>query len=149
MSDQKLREEGVTGQEQLKLFRSSWNTFLPEPHVQLFESRGRITPRSVPMKRRRVEESFPSTAAAYESTPWKPKLVIDEEEDDVEEEVIDFVRGNFDELASPYLKPYFYNGRFLDKQYGIRKEDDGSFMIGDSTSVRWRQERYFYKGDTF
>ena len=33
--------------------------------------------------------------------------------------------------ASPYIVPYFYNRRFLDTQYGIRKVGD-SFMIGDS-----------------
>jgi len=25
-----------------------------------------------------------------------------------------------------------HNARFLDKQYGIRREDDGRFLIGDS-----------------
>jgi hypothetical protein len=32
------------------------------------------------------------------------------------------------EIASPYLTP---NTRFLDKQYGIRRDDDGTFMIGN------------------
>ena len=39
---------------------------------------------------------------------------------------------NFEEIASPYLKPYQFNARFLDKKYGIRRQDDGRFMIGDS-----------------
>ena len=37
----------------------------------------------------------------------------------------------FGEIACPYLKPYIHYARFLDKQYGIRKDDD-IFMIGDS-----------------
>jgi hypothetical protein len=36
------------------------------------------------------------------------------------------------ELASPYFKPNLHNARFLDKQYGIRREYDGRFMIDDS-----------------
>ena len=36
-------------------------------------------------------------------------------------------------MASPYPTPYFYNRRFIDKQYGIEREDDSSFMIGDFT----------------
>ena len=40
--------------------------------------------------------------------------------------------GQDDEIACPYLNPYMHNARFLDKQYGIRREDPGRFMIGDS-----------------
>ena len=50
----------------------------------------------------------------------------------MEEEVSDLGRQNFSELASPYLKPYLHTSRFLYKQNGIRKVDDGRFMIGDS-----------------
>ena len=70
------------------------------------------------MKRR---ESLPT--AATEITK-NPKFEID----DVEEEE----DSDLDEIASAYLKPYMHNARFLDKQYGIRREDDGCFMIGDS-----------------
>jgi len=42
-----------------------------------------------------------------------------------------FGRENVGSVASPYLMPYVYNGRFLDTQYGIRKEVD-TFQIGDS-----------------
>jgi hypothetical protein len=37
----------------------------------------------------------------------------------------------FGTRASPYLTPYLYEKGFLDKQYGLRKED-GNFMIDDS-----------------
>ena len=71
----------------------------------------------------RVVESLPT--AASEINPKKPKFEIEE---DAEEEEI----SNFGELASPYLKPCQYNARFLNKQYGIRREDVGRFMTGDS-----------------
>ena len=81
---------------------------------------------------RGVVESSPLTSAAVEpATPRKPKFEIGE--DDIEEEVSDLGRKNFGELASAYLEPYLHNVRYLDKQYGIRREDEGRIMIGDST----------------
>jgi antitoxin component of MazEF toxin-antitoxin module len=56
---------------------------LPKPSFLRFETRHRIIPPSVPVKRR-VVESLPSTAA--EITPRKPKFEIDDE-DAVEGEV--------------------------------------------------------------
>ena len=47
------------------------------------------------------------------------------------EDVESFGRENVGTISSPYIVPYFYNKRFLDTQYGIRKVGD-SFMIGDS-----------------
>ena len=66
---------------------------------------------------KRLVESLPSISAAaaenlYESTPRKRKFEIDDEE---EQEVSDFGRKNFGELASSYLTPYLYSRRFLDK----------------------------------
>ena len=87
---------------------------LPEPPVQKFETRERINP---PLKRRRVVESLPTAAVEI-----SPKYEI---EDDVEV-------SDFGEIASRYLNPYLHNARFLDKHFGIRREDDGMFMIGDS-----------------
>ena len=64
-----------------------------------------------------------------------PELEEDDEDDDdnnfAEEDVQAFGRENVGTIASPYIVPYFYNKRFLDTQYGIRKVGD-SFMIGDS-----------------
>ena len=59
------------------------------------------------------------------STPRKSKF--DSDEDGVQEEV-----SEFGEIASPYLKHFNHNARFLDKQYGIPREDEGRFMIGNS-----------------
>ena len=43
----------------------------------------------------------------------------------------DMFRENVGPVASPYLMPYVYKRRFLDTQYGVRKEGN-TFMIGDS-----------------
>ena len=51
----------------------------------------------------------------------------------MEEEIGDLSTENFGELSSAYLKTYIHTARFLDKQYFNRKEDDGRFMMGDST----------------
>jgi hypothetical protein len=91
--------------------------------------------------KRRVVKPLPSTSfeSVYESTPKRPKFEIEVEDDDnddendaVEEEVKDFGRKNFGEIASPYLTSYVYNRQFLDKQYGIRR-DIGRFLICSST----------------
>jgi hypothetical protein len=61
----------------------------------------------------------------------------DDDDDDaaVEEHVRRYGRTHFGEIASPYLTPYLYNRRFLDKVFGIRKDEgvDGPFMIGNSS----------------
>jgi hypothetical protein len=50
---------------------------------------------------------------------------------DVKEEENDVGRATFDELPSPYLKPYLHEDKSLDKHYGIRTQD-GNFMIGNA-----------------
>jgi hypothetical protein len=77
-----------------------------------------------------VNESLPSTSSFETSS--KVEIESDNDVDATEvspEHVRTFGRENFGELASPYLTPYVYNKRFLDKQYGIPKEADGTFMI--------------------
>jgi hypothetical protein len=60
-----------------------------------------------------------SAETVYESTPRKPIFEINEDEGEVEydngeeEDVRDFGRKKFGEIASPYLTPYLYM-RFLD-----------------------------------
>ena len=75
----------------------------------------------------------------------------DYEEDDnvVEKDVCDFGRKNFGELASPYLTAYLYKRRCLYKQYGIRMEDDGKFMTGDSTLSVYNTSDISIKGRNF
>ena len=87
----------------------------PNPRVsENFESRVH-TPA---VKRREVEHYPERTLKLYEPTPKKPKfeIVVDDDDDDdsdaVEEEVKDFVRKNFCEIASTILTPYIYRSRF-------------------------------------
>jgi len=59
----------------------------------------------------------------------------DDEYDDDDNFVVDEAREksgeNVGPVASVYLMPYVYKRRFLDTQYGVRKDGD-MFMIGDS-----------------
>ena len=57
--------------------------------------------------------------------------VYDEDDDFVEDEAREYGRENVGPVASPYLMPYVYKRRFLDSQYGVRK-DFAMYMIGDS-----------------
>jgi hypothetical protein len=84
--------------------------------------------------------AIPSTSSTSEvfETPKKERHASSDDASDnaddyeaVDEDVRAFGRSNFGAIASPYLTPYLYNKRFLDKQYGIRRDGD-SFMIGDS-----------------
>jgi hypothetical protein len=86
-----------------------------------------------------IFESAPSTSQQLE-TPVKRVQGDDEKSDDdddddddvyIEPEVQQFGREQFGEIASQYLAPYVYNKRFLDKQYGLRKERC-NFKIGVS-----------------
>jgi hypothetical protein len=92
-----------------------------------------------------VYESLPSTSSStlppdvlYETPKSTSSVEIqsDDDDTDVSPEIAEHVRQfgtkHFGELASPYLTPYVYNKRFLDKQYGIRKETHGTFMIGNA-----------------
>jgi hypothetical protein len=59
-----------------------------------------------------------------------------------------FGREQFGEIASPYLTPDVYNKRFLDKQYGLRKER-GNFKIGDSVVTVDIDSDVYIKGPRF
>jgi len=70
--------------------------------------------------------------------PKQERVEDDDDEDDynedaifVEDEAREYGRENFGPVASPYLMPYVYKRRFLDTQYGVRKEGN-IFRIGDS-----------------
>jgi len=83
----------------------------------------------------------PPPIKEYKYEPPKQERVEEEDDDDeddydedvnfVVEEAREYGRENVGPVASPYLMPYLYKGRFLDTQYGVRKEGN-IFMIGDS-----------------
>jgi len=78
-----------------------------------------------------------STSAIYE-TP-RPSFSFeeinendyDDDDDDVfvEDDARAFGKENVGPVASPYILPYLYNRRYLDTQYGIRRDGD-PFKIG-------------------
>lgn len=51
---------------------------------------------------------------------------------DADDEISRFGRTHFGRVASAYLSPYVTNSRTLDTVLGIRRDDEGTFMIGDS-----------------
>jgi len=58
----------------------------------------------------------------------------DDDDNFEEDEAREYGRENFGPVASPYLMPYVYKRRFLDTQYGVRKDGD-IFMSRDSPIV--------------
>jgi len=74
--------------------------------------------------------------------PQKPERVEEDDDDEedydeddfVEDEAREYDRDNVRPVTSPYLMPYVYKRRFLDTQYGVRKDGD-IFMIGYSPIV--------------
>jgi hypothetical protein len=81
-----------------------------------------------------------STSTVVYETPKGRRSVrddyeYDDDDDDdiaVEKDVEEYGREQFGIIAGSYLSPYVYGKKSLDTQYGIRKESDGRFMIGDS-----------------
>jgi len=80
----------------------------------------------------------PPPIKEYTYEPPKKERVEDDDEDDyndddnfVEDEAHEYGRENVGDVASPYLMTYVYKRRFLDTQYGVRKEGN-TFMIGYS-----------------
>ena len=110
----RISEEDVTRNAQLKDIAKFMKNVLPEspkPIVQKLENAcsNHYTP-SVAVKWRVLEYLYSTSAAVetvYESTPKKPKfeIEIDDEEDDHDDvqEVSDFGRKNFGELARIHI----------------------------------------------
>jgi len=87
-----------------------------------------------------VTATPPPPIKEYTYEPPKQERVEEEDDDEddyneddnfVEDEARKYGRENVGPVPSPYLMPYVYKRRFLDTQYGVRKEGD-MFMIGDS-----------------
>ena len=83
-----------------------------------------------------VTDIRPSKEIIYEMPKREPVREDEDDDDDgyLEEDAKRFGRENVGSVASPYLMPYVYKRRFLDTQYGIRKDVD-TFRIGDSPVV--------------
>ena len=85
---------------------------------------------------------LPPPMKQFTYEPSKEERVEDDDDDDeydvddkfVEDEAWDYCSENVGPVASPYLMPYVHKRRYLDTQYGVRKDGD-MFMIGDSPIV--------------
>jgi len=74
----------------------------------------------------------PFEEITYETRKRQPVRNVDDDYDEFhEEDAKKFGRQSIGSVASPHLMPYVYKRRFLDTQYGLRKEGD-IFKIGDS-----------------
>ena len=83
-----------------------------------------------------VTDIRPSKEIIYQTPKREPVRQDDNDDDDDDDEFLEedakrFGRENLGSVARPYLMLYVYKRRFLDTQYGIRKDGD-SFKIGDS-----------------
>ena len=82
--------------------------------------------------------SLPSTSNEIIYETPKPSGVAEEEEEDEgasyvpEQEVTEFSTKHFGSVASPYVPSYSLRARNVDKDFGIRREADESFGIGNS-----------------
>jgi hypothetical protein len=79
---------------------------------------------------------------------------IEEEDEDeegtvTETEVQQFGTKHFVELASPYVTPYLYNKAYLDRQFGVRKDADGEFRIGNSEIAIDEHSNVVLQGKTY
>jgi hypothetical protein len=116
-------------------------------HHPKIEARGIITETTHSLQRSDIgtqtkSTDIPSTSSTNSITEvfetpkrHESSVVIKDDDDDydenIDEDVLAFGRQQLDQIASPYLTPYLYNRRFLDKHYGIRKDND-MIMTGNS-----------------
>ena len=96
-----------------------------------------VKPSTTPRRPRRL-----FSEEEYISEPAVPVPKVEEGEEDEGEdyfvpgdelrEIEDHLSSRVGKLASEYLSPYVHNRRYLDTDFGIRREEDGTFMIGNS-----------------
>ena len=83
-------------------------------------------------------------------TPKRSEEEEEEEEEGAgyvsEPEVAEFSTKYFGLVASPYVSSYAFRARNVDKDFGIRREADGSFKIGNSTVEIDPQSKVYVQG---
>ena len=102
----------------------SGTAFLPHENESLFESS---------IKRSLSTDSEDEGAAGY--VPG-------------ESSVRAFSARHFSAIASPYVSAYVYRTGNLDRDYGMRRDADGSFRIGNAEVVN-DQDSVFVKGKSY
>ena len=66
-----------------------------------------------------------------------------------EPEVAEFSTKYFGSVASPYVPSYAFRARNVDKDFGIRREADGSFKICNSTVDIDPQSNVYVQGKMY
>jgi len=74
---------------------------------------------------------------------------VGDDDDHAEPDVQDFGNKYFGKLAAPYVMSYLYNSPSLDKDFGIRKDDDGDFRIGNSLIEIGENSEIYIDGKTY
>jgi len=149
----KMDEAEISKKTETNAFMESLNRVMPTGQASKFPPPPPPTP-PTPQKMRRGTTTA-VTSATVTATPPQPPIKeikyeppkqdrVEEKEDDeedyneddyfVEDEAREYGWENVGPVASPYLMPYVYERRFLDTQYGVRKDGD-MFMIGVSSIV--------------
>jgi hypothetical protein len=106
-----------------------------------------------PLLRRAQKKRRPLSLAIYETEAIRPRHVdtgiqtYDDDDDDddddgpdfaddyvmsEDEEIAQFGETHFGRIVTRYLSQYVRGDRSIDTVYGIRRETNGTFMIGDS-----------------
>ena len=97
----------------------------------------------------------------YETPSSSQERGVLEDEEDEEEEVgnadndyvetdaRDFGNKYFGEIAGPYVLSYLYDSKSLDKDFGIRKDEDGDFRIGRSLIEIVENSDIYVDGKTY
>jgi hypothetical protein len=87
---------------------------------------------SSPSTSREIVYETPKSSLVTGEIGVEEEEAVDDESDFNETDVTEFGTKHFSGLASPYVTPYLYNRAYLDRDYGIRKDSDGHFRIGNS-----------------
>ena len=60
-----------------------------------------------------------------------------------------FSARHFGSVGSPYISAYVYRSGNLDRDFGLRRDADGSFRIGNAEVVTDQASNVFVKGKSF
>jgi len=89
------------------------------------------------------------------ASPTKRSLSTDSEDEGAasyvlgESSVRAFSARHFGAVASPYVSVYVYRTGNLDRDYGMRRDADGSFRIGNDEVVIDQDSNVFVKGKSY
>jgi len=112
-----------------------------------FKSEAPASPSGTPFLPRKSESLFES--------PIKRSLSTDSEDEGAasyvpgESSVREFSTRHFGAIASPYVSAYVHRKGNLDSDYGMRRDADGTFRIGNAEVVIDQDSNVFVKGKSY